>query len=421
MRRNVLAVSYPWALTILAVLLILSDGGWAISVQYKVLHRFDGGANGGYPNGPLLEDKAGNFYGTTSAGGGPADCGTVFELQPPGKDGAWSLTTLYTFTCGSDGGIPINGLTADKDGNLYGTTWWGGNSDNGVIFQLTPPLRLGDTWTEAAIYDFTIPEPYPGGLAIDEQGNLYSTTEYGGGAFSGGTVFRLAPPTKAGGVWAYSLLYHFRGVPDGAFPQGGVIIGKDGDLYGTTTEGGRGRCSNGENNVGCGTIFQLRSRTGRRRWSETVLYSFRDHGDGYGPAFSLALDKKGALYGIDFFSAFKLRPPFNRGGDWVESTLYSFQGGVGGTGPYSSLIFDAAGNLYGTGDPGGIYGYGTIYELTPPRRRGRHWEKKALHTMRNPSANQPWGGVTLSKGSLYGVTRNIGSNQYGAVYEIELR
>jgi uncharacterized repeat protein (TIGR03803 family) len=168
---------------------------------------------------------------------------------------------LYSFTGQSDGRRPEAGLIADSSGNLYGTTGFGGASNEGVVFKLS----LGGT--ETVLYSFTgVPSDgaFPGtsGLIADSSGNLYGTTEEGGQT-NEGVVFKLAPSRTE------TVLYAFTGGSDGGSPVAGLIADSSGNLYGTTVEGGT---------PGLGTVFKL-SPGG----IETVLYSFTGGTDGSGP------------------------------------------------------------------------------------------------------------------------------------------
>jgi uncharacterized repeat protein (TIGR03803 family) len=234
-----------------------------------LLHVFEGGVDGAAPTGGLTLDPAGNLYGTTVLGGAP-DTGTIFELPSLGSE-----YILYSFS-GSDGANPKGSLVRDEVGNLYGTTMLGGNAgcpfgeSCGVVFK----------WGlsgETVLYSFNpadgaFPSPY---LALDSAGNLYGTTS-SGGATGHGTVFKVDPAGNE------TLLHSFSGGSDGAYPYGGVILGRDGSLYGTTSGGGA---------YGYGVVFAL-GPSGK----ELSLYAFTGGADGAGPISSLLLSK-GVLYG----------------------------------------------------------------------------------------------------------------------------
>ena len=202
--------------------------------KQTVLHSFTGGADGKfcYTYGRLIRDAAGNFYGTTLAGGA-SDQGTVFKLDTTGQE-----TVLYSFTGGADGGYPYAGLVLDKKGNLYGTTYAGGVSGQGTVFKLT---TVGN---EVVLYSFT--GGADGGsptapLLRDGKGNLYGTT-YFGGASNAGVVFKLAPNRQE------TVLHSFDYANDGGYPVAPLIRDAAGNFYGTATAGG---ASNH------GTVFKL--------------------------------------------------------------------------------------------------------------------------------------------------------------------
>ncbi len=163
-----------------------------------VLHTFrDHGVQGQTPNGGLIADSAGDLYGTTFEGGASGE-GTVFELVPPAKGRTeWKETVLYSFS-GSDGAIPSAGagLIADGAGNLYGTTELGGSDDSGVAFKLSPPSEGQMAWTETVLHNFENGKVKGGSpeasLLADKAGNLYGTTVQGG-KHDDGIVFKITP------------------------------------------------------------------------------------------------------------------------------------------------------------------------------------------------------------------------------------
>ena len=265
---------------------------------YTVAHSFTGPtSDGAYPFGGVISDAAGNLYGTTTKGGIYKSYGTVFELTVSGSERLYSLkhspdgefpwgslsrdssgnlygTTEYgganncpnaTGTCGAafevsatgesiiysfgnsstDGVYPESGLVGDDRGNFYGTTAAGGKYGYGTVFKLS---KTTGTWKETILYNFTglADGAYPSGrLIIDAQGNLYGTTP-GGGAYTCGTVFRVAPNGEE------SVLYSFTGLADGDGPAAGLVADKQGNLYGTTTYGGSASYSQG-----WGVVFKI--------------------------------------------------------------------------------------------------------------------------------------------------------------------
>ena len=347
--------------------------GWV----FTTLHEF-AGSEGRSPIGLTL-GLDGNLYGATTFGGAGGSCngvgcGAVFKLSPPATSCKsvlcpWLATVLHRFTGGADGGRPYSGVVFDGAGNLYGTTAQGGQQSGvcaetgcGVVYELTPS---GGSWTQTVIYTFSGgsdgDSPFAG-LIFDTAGNLYGATGYGGTG-SVGTVFELTP---SGSGWAKATLYDFHGGIDGAYPDGGLILGLPGNLYGTTLVGGAG---NG------GTVFQLSTSGGG--WTHTVLYEFTD-GDLY-PDASLFMDSAGSLYGTTaggadtapYGNVFQLTPS---NGTWIYSSLHEFTDGADGAHPYSAVIMDANGDLFGTASDGGSMNCasgddsgtcGVVWEITP--------------------------------------------------------
>lgn len=264
-----------------------SNGTWNLNVVY-------GNDLAGQIAAPIL-DPHGNLY-TTVAGDSENCCGFVLELSPK-PDGTWLQTTLYQFLGESDGADPLGGVIADRAGNLYGTTAFSASSPPcGTVFELSPQAN---GWTETTLYTFVRSVGcYPtAGLVRDAQGNLYGTTEFGGvGPCSPGcgVVFELSPPAQKGGAWTESTLHRFA-LTDGYYPYAGLAIDSSGDLYGTTIRGGNGPCE--PTGGGCGTVFRLTppSQPGGA-WTHTY-YSFQGT-DGIAPYGTVLLDERhGVLYG----------------------------------------------------------------------------------------------------------------------------
>ena len=229
-------------------------------------------------------------------------------------------------------------------------------------------------------------------------------------------------------TWAAAqetVLHNFNGT-DGDVPTAGLIFDKNGNLYGTTSQGGTGNCYNGYGDIHCGTVFELSPIQGGG-WTETVLYSFNWNGngtDGTNPGGGLIFDAAGNLYGTTVYggtygygTVFELTPA--AGGTWTEKVLWSFGNGTDGANPGGGLIFDAAGNLYGTTVYGGTYGYGMVFELTPAA--GGTWTEKVLWSFGNGTDGyQPFAGLIFdAAGNLYGTTVSGGTYLYnGTVFEL---
>ncbi len=251
-----------------------SSGGWA----EKLLHSF-GGDDGVAPLGGLVFDSEGNLYGTTFTGGNLSQCdgygcGTVFRLSP--SNGQWTLTTLHNFD-GNDGVYPRSTLYRDSKGNYYGTTLGGGSTGYGVVYRVSP--SSGGGWTFASLYNAPHGDPGFGPVVMDKKGNIYGTNS---GGEDLGYVYEL---TRSGKSWKAKVIYTFAGGSDGKYPFAGVVLSPRGELYGTTLFGGVS---------GAGTVFRL-VRSGDT-WNESVLFSF-DGADGYQPHSGLTWHKSDSLIG----------------------------------------------------------------------------------------------------------------------------
>ncbi|MGA2906032.1 MAG: choice-of-anchor tandem repeat GloVer-containing protein [Candidatus Korobacteraceae bacterium] len=398
------------AVAIATLLIVLATQAQAQT--FTVLHNFTG-PDGMQPTAGLTMDRAGNLYGTASLGGYAGGdcyngCGIVFKLSHQGS--GWTLDPLHTFI-GTDGALPQARVIFGPDGNLYGTTTNGGLPGYGTIFRLQPSANACKTalcpWTETVLYSYQGgndgESPQYGDLVFDQAGNIYGTT-WGGGNHEGfcteygcGTVFELSP---SNGGWRESVLYRFQGTNDGANPYAGVTFDTAGNIYGTTQAGGTS---------GVGTVYELTpSASG---WTETILHNFSDGRDGGEPYGGLIFDQSGNLYGTTSTggsegggTVFELTPS---NGGWNFNVLYSFNAYMGslaklamdtsgrlygtiligspevfqltlsngqwtqtgfngsaGVYPFGNVIFDAAGNLYSTASEGGTEGKGVVFEIT---------------------------------------------------------
>lgn len=348
------------------------SGGWQVSVLYT----FTGGTDGGSPYTTPVFDANGNLYGTAQIGGS-SKAGVVYELSPT-SGGQWQETVLYSFTGKAEGGYPAGNLVFDKAGNLYGSNVGGGNITSlacqntggcGAIFELSPAAN--GKWRFHLLHVFSGNKDGvgPAQLTFDAAGNLFGSAA---GAWQGfelpsapGLVFRLTPTTS--GRWKESPVYLFGGGADGGLPSG-VIFDKAGNMYGTGADGGLiNNCQGGYTAIGCGVVFKISHATGGG-WKETVLYAFTGGSDGSGPDAGVVFDK-GNLYGPTLFGGaykygviFELSP--GSGGVWNETVAYAFNSTEGSL-PDSTLVTDGAGNLYGTTIYGGANSAGVAFELTP--------------------------------------------------------
>ena len=266
-------------------------GAWTETVLYT----FPGSTNafGGFATSLVL-GPGGVLYGTTYSGGDFGQ-GLVFRLTPPapGSGGAWSERDLYSFTGTSDGSGP-EALVITAKGAIYGATYGGGTWGAGAIFEITPPTAPAQDWKETVLYSFTGgadgSNPWQSSLTASD-GVLYGTTFYGG-ASDAGTVFQLQPPPEAGGAWTETVLYNF-GKGHGYGPNSPLIV-SDGDIYGTTSLMYTGDPILGSSGAG-GIVFLLQKpATPGGPWTELILHQFLNDDIPYG---SLFLDKAGVLYG----------------------------------------------------------------------------------------------------------------------------
>jgi uncharacterized repeat protein (TIGR03803 family) len=372
--------------------------------DYSVVYRFTGGApDGSFPSTGLIPDASGNLYGTTYNGGGTgcggSGCGTVFMVTRNGNE-----TPLYQFTGGNDGGLPVSDphLTMDDEGNLYGSTYVGGQYGFGTIFELP---KGG---TETTLYAFMGgndgASPWAAPSFGKKKAYLYGTTTAGGSSGLG-TVYQLAPDGTE------TVLHAFGGGNDGQTPDDGLITDAKGNLYGTTFNGGKHTA---------GTVFKVRPDG-----KEMLLHAFTGS-DGSLPSAALLADSAGNFYSTtyygdqyDFGNVFKLAP------DGTITTLYAFKGGLDGGDPYSSPIGEIGnkkGMLYATTYRGGAAGLGTVFKLVLSNGT---WTETPLHSfMGGTDGALPVEGVTANAdGFLYGTTGSggtgCGSNGCGTVFRLK--
>ena len=336
----------------------VTGGGW----KFSTIYEFTGGTDGASPLGSLVFDAAGNGYATAGGGGAQGrgvvfELTPPKNRQPGAK---WAEKVLYNFQGVTDGAIPFGNVIFDAAGNLYGTTSIGGHSHVGclqgcgTVYKLEP--RANGEWHETVLHRFIDAfgqgaEPRTG-LAFDADGNLYGTTFSGGNnsvnacntvfTLGCGTVFEL---TSSAGHWHLVTLRDFNGT-DGARPLGGVTLNGN-ILYGSTSFGGT-------NNAG--TVFSFTKEAGV--WKPGKVFSF-DGTNGLGPFGTLALDQAGNLFGTtsqggtnNWGAIFQL---VAANGGWTEKVLFNFpvSGIHSGAGPTDGVLVDTAGDLYLTTAQGG--------------------------------------------------------------------
>jgi uncharacterized repeat protein (TIGR03803 family) len=346
----------------------------------STLVDFDG-ANGASPFSSLVQGNNGNFYGTTSIGGANVcnyqvqneGCGTVFKITPAG-----ALTTIYSFCsqpdC-TDGADPLAGLVLGTDGNFYGTTNIGGGpqvciyldqeESCGTVFKITPAGVLTTLYSFCShgnpCTDGQLPQA---ALTQGTDGNFYGTT-YLGGAYGYGSVFQITPTGVLTTIYSFCAQ---RGCIDGTNPSAGLVLGTDGNLYGTTLLAGA-NCNPIEGNCGGGTVFKI-TPTG----TLTTLYSFCAQPgctDGSNPTAALVQATNGNFYGTTSEGGDVTGPdPYGYGtvfeitAGGVLTVLHRFEV-ADGQAPIAGLAQATDGNFYGTAIFGGAYSYGSVFKITP--------------------------------------------------------
>jgi uncharacterized repeat protein (TIGR03803 family) len=420
----------------LAVMLVLGSALSADARTYSetVLHKFTGFGNDGvYPVGPtanLLQDGAGNLYGTTYSGGAWRN-GTVFRIDKAGKQ-----IVLHSFnSTNGDGLVPNGGMVMDSSGNLYGTTYGGGAYGNGTVFKLQP---TSGGYKETVIHSFAGgandgSQPLTG-LIQDSAGNFYGATYNGGtcGAKNGdGVLFKLDTSDQL------TVIYMFGCNPDEGTQVEGLTRDSQGNFYAVSETGGPSQYSNNciqtnySPSFGCGTLAKI-DPSGK----ETLLHIFTGvQGDGGSPMGAVVLDAAGNIYGTTLLGGSgSCQPPwsstpgcgtvFKVDTSGVYSVIYNFPGSGGrGAGPIGELVVDHAGNFYGATEDGGVgtcvansngggyftayAGCGVIFKLTAA---GKETVLHKFSGHRDGGNPESGGLIRGSSGSLYGTTYDGGDD-----------
>ncbi len=407
-----------------------------------VLHTFTGGIDGGNPTAGVVIDSVGNLYGTAYQGGiagagvNHRGAGVVFEINTSGK-----YTVLYSFTGGADGSGPFAGVILDSAGNLYGTTYNGGLSGNGVVFKVGPSVQ------ETVLYSFTGStdgaNPYAG-VTMDAVGNLYGTT-YNGGYHGFGVVFKLSASGQQ------TVVYSFGGAIQGAIPYAGVVLDSAGNIYGAAgsvaykltpagsfTElayfGANTRLS-GIARDGAGNLYITVNAGGGSPWPNGAVFKFDTAGrfsslyqfkgdqlvsgislpGSLGLNANVVLDSAGNLYGTTPFDG-TAGIVYEIEASGTVKTLYNFQPARGGMWPRSGLTLDRKGNLYGTASwGGGPADAGVVFKLSPSGK------ETVLYTFKGGSTDgfAPQTNVVLDQaGNIYGGTAIGGKDNQGVIYKL---
>ncbi len=338
-----------------------------------------------------------------------------------------SESVIWSFGGPGDGANPYSELITDWRGNYYGTTLNGGANGGGTVFKLTHPKSSQGQWSESVVWSFGGSDdganPYAG-LIKDKNGNLYGTT-LNGGTNGAGTVFELTPPSCDGAQWTEQALWDFGSGSDGKNPQAGLVMDSSGNLYGATQYGG---------NQGYGTVFELTPpSTGQTQWSESVLLSFDFDVYGEYPRGGLIIDPHGNLYGTAFGgggvsggTVFQLKPPQAGQTEWTANVLAGFAGSPSGGGasfPESRPLY-ADGGLFVTTTQDFPINPGAVVEVSPSgfQRTSTIWE---FNPGPNEFPNSPFDGafpaagvVADPQGNLYGTTVDSNTAANGVVYKL---
>jgi len=322
---------------LLSLLLIMPLSGAQAAVVFTSLYSFTGTNDGANPAAALVQGSDGNFYGTTQGGGttnynGCMDTvgfGTVFKISPNG-----ALTSLYSFTGGNDGELPMAGLVLSNDGYFYGTTYGVGcYGSPGTVFKISPNGALTTLYSFGGGNDANP----TAGLVQGSDGFFYGTTSGGMVANKLGTVFKISPKGTL------TSLYSFTGGNDGEWPVGGLVLGSDGNFYGTT--------SDEWDYAFYGTVFRITTNG-----ALTTLYSFTGGDDGSWPMAALVQGSDGYFYGTTggYFESGGLEFIVNNGTIFKISTngtlttLYTLGGWNEGANPVAALVQGTDGHYYGT-------------------------------------------------------------------------
>ena len=365
-------------------------GLWAVTAiaepaqTFKTLVNFDvtNGASPGYES--LAQGLDGNLYGSTYYGG-TNGYGTVFKITPSG-----TLTTLHIFV-ETEGAHPNAALILARDGNFYGTTFDGGANHDGTVFKIT----ASGTLTTLHSFDFTDGFQPFGALVQATDGNFYGTTLYGGSnnicSNNCGTIFKI---TSGGTV---TTLHNFSST-DGSVPVG-LVQARDGNFYGTTFAGG----ANDD-----GTVFKITASG-----TLTTLHSF-DSTDGATPSATLVQGTDGNFYGTtELGGASNDGTVFKITRSGTLTTLHSFAGyPTDGTFPLAVLIQATDRRFYGTTLRGGVNEFGTIFTITPAGAL-------TMQHSFDSSGTGPFGGLVQgTDGTFYGTTGSGGLSNDGTVFSL---
>jgi len=361
-------------------------------------------------------------------------------MAADGACAAPAETVLYSFE-GKHGVHPRSGLIRDKSGTFYGTTLHGGKLNVGTVY-LFENGKLTVLHSFKGEGDGAFPNA---GVTLDGKGNIFGTTAGADVSTDFGTIFKLLPSGKE------KKLHVFQATPDGNNPQSALVLGPDGNYYGTAANGAVGAgdvfkispngtfsvvysflaSTDGGNPVarllsdGSGTFYGTTYNNGAHAWgtvfsvtlggSEHVVYSFTGGVDGRNPATGVIADAGGNLYGTTYFGGTSDHGVvFKVSQDGTETVLHSFTGGDDGANPLGDLLMDKKGNIFGTANQGGANGLGVVFEITAA---GKFKTLHAFQGGQTGDGQNPCGDLYMDKvGVLYGTTQNGGTNASGTIY-----
>jgi uncharacterized repeat protein (TIGR03803 family) len=393
-------------LTVAMLALAVATASTAHAQTFSVLYNF--GAHTGDPYNPLYtgllaQGRDGNLYSTSPNGGTLCSfCGTVFKITPSG-----TLTDLYNFNYPSGAPIaPFSGLTLGTDGDFYGTTQGGGTLNEGTVFKITASGSLTTLRNLGGCKNPCVEGTFPTAPPVEgRDGNFYGTTPSSSDGTNSGIIYKITP------AGTYTTVHRFT-APSGHNPRAPLILGADGNFYGTTTLGGKTVSSNCVENAynTCGTVFKM-TPTG----SVTFLHEF-DNTDGAGPLAPVVQGADGNFYGTT-----------SRGGDangdgvifrltplGQFTVLHTFNGTADGKQPSAGLVQASDGNFYGATRMGGSKNFGTLYKITSAGAFS------VLYNFDSTTGADPQ--VTLfqhTNGDLYGEAYGGGKFNIGTFYTLD--
>lgn len=415
------------ASAIFAFALVFSAAAVAPSAAHaatvKAIYQFKDQADGFSPQG-LIADATGDLFGTTYEGGPYRDCfrgcGTVFEVLPGAAGHPWTKRTVHNFAPnGIDGYNPTPELVMDASGNLYGTTYGGGDGGNGgIVYELLRPATRDGHWKESILATFAFEKDAggsaPGGLMLYSSDEIIGTAA-NGGTYGSGVIFSL---TLQGGTWHETVLHNFYSGRSLDPPGAGLVADAAGNVFGTR-DGIFGLCTE-DNPQTCGTVWMLHKPFKQGgQWIYLDLHHFFGSDDGMFPNYPLVMDGSGDLYGTTSTGGsytrgivFELLRPSNIFGTWNEVDPHAFgsQTGDGAT-PLGNAVFGPNGKLFGTTSIAAA-GNGAAYQLMPPATKGGNWTETILSDF--PDAAQgvaPNDQLIFGRGgALYGTAAQGGIN-----------